>query len=61
MPTPTLYKFIASELHQRTPSEIVDDDGNLVFFDREHQIMPKILKFDDDMYDIMNQLFHGMI
>ena len=60
MPTPTLYKLIESELHKRTPSEMVDENGDLVFFDKQHQIMPKILKFDGDVYDIMNQLFNGL-
>src|SRR5699024_11483466 len=59
MPTPTLYKFISSELHRVTPDEIVDD-GELVFFDSDHQIMPKILDFDNDVQDITDNLFNGL-
>ena len=60
MPTPTLYKFISSELHRVTPDEMVDDDGNLVFFDSDFQIMPKILDFDNDVQDITDNLFNGL-
>lgn len=60
MTTTTLYKIIESELHSRTnTNEIIDENGNLVFFDNDHQIMPKILHFDDDTKDIVNDLFGG--
>src|SRR5699024_10888449 len=59
MPTPTLYKFTSSELHRVTPDEIVDD-GELVFFDSDHQIMPNILDFDNDVQDTTDNLCNGL-
>ena len=60
MTTPTLYKFVASKLHENHKSEIVDESGNLTFFDSDFQIMPKILKYDDDVDAFMNWLFQGL-
>lgn len=60
MITTTLFNIIRSELIKRGHHEIVDRDGNLVFFDSDHQFMTKILSFDDDVSDIVNDLFNDM-
>lgn len=58
MTTPTLYKFIESELFKMGHDhEIVDKEGNLVFFDNAHQVMSKILSYDDDVITVMDNLF----
>lgn len=61
MITTTLYNIIQSELIERGYNEIIDDDGNLVFFDQEHQFMTKILSFDDDVSDIVDDIFNGLM
>lgn len=60
MVTTTIYNFIQSELIKRGYNEFVDHDGNLVFFDDDHQFMTKILSFDDDVSEIVDDLFNGM-
>lgn len=58
MVTTTLYKIIQSELFRRGFNrEIVDDEGNLVYFDLEQQNMTKIMRFDDDVKKIIDSLF----
>src|SRR5699024_362516 len=48
MKTTTLFKLIQSELLKEGLNEFVDEDGNLIFFDSEHQITSKILSYDED-------------
>lgn len=58
MTTTTLYKIIQSELFkQGFNREIVDDKGNLIYFDSEYKNMTKIMKFDDDVKKIVDSLF----
>lgn len=60
MATPTLYKMIDASLKDMTPhDEFVDDDGNLVYYDQNFQLMPKIMRFDDEIIDILDDLFMG--
>lgn len=59
MVTTTIYNFIQSELIKRGYNEIVDTQGNLVFFDDDHQFMTKIFSFDDDVVEIVDDLFNG--
>lgn len=59
MVTTTLYKYIQSELQKKGHDEFIDDEGNLVLFDNEHQFTTKILKFDDDVKNIVDDLFSG--
>lgn len=60
MVTTTIYNIIQSELIKRGYNEIVDQDGNLVFFDDDRQFMTKILSFDHDVSEIVDDLFNGM-
>lgn len=60
MVTTTIYNIIQSELIKRGYNEIVDENDNLVFFDEDHQFMTKIFSFDDDISEIVNDLFNGM-
>src|SRR5699024_615421 len=60
MTTTTIYNIIQSELIKRGYNEIVDENDNLVFFDEDHQFMTKILSFDDDVSEIVDDLFNGM-
>jgi hypothetical protein len=49
-----------AELINRGFNEIVDVHGNLVFFDDDHQFMKKIFSYDDDVAEIVDELFSGM-
>ena len=39
--------------------EIFNDKGELIFFDSESQIMGKVMNYDDDVSDIIDDLFIG--
>ncbi len=52
-----LFNIIQSELIKKGFNEFIDDQGNLVFFDTDHQFMTKIFKYDDDVSQIVNKLF----
>lgn len=58
--TTTIFKIIQSELIKRGYNEFTDAQGNLVFFDTEHQFMTKIFKYDQDVAEIVNELFSGL-
>ena len=60
MVTLTLYDYIQSELQEQGFDEYVNDDGELVFFDEDHQFMTKILDYDDDVQFIVDRLFNGV-
>src|SRR5690606_11815935 len=55
--TVQLYDYIRSELIKRGFNEFVDKDGNLIFFDTEHQFLTKILSFDEEISTIVDKLF----
>ena len=58
--TTTLYKIVQSELYALGHDhEIVDKEGNLVFFDNKFQVMSKIMSYDEDIKKIINHLFNG--
>lgn len=58
--TVTIYNIIQSELIKKGFNEFVDDQGNLVFFDTDHQFMTKIFSYDKDVAEIVNQFFTGL-
>ena len=60
MKTTTLFKIIQSELLKEGFNEFVDEDGNLIFFDSEHQFTSKILSYDEDIKHIVNDLFSNV-
>src|SRR5699024_1964099 len=60
MVTTTIYNIIQSELIKKGYNEFVDDNDNLVFFDDDHQFMTKIISYDDDVSEIVDDLFNGM-
>ena len=60
MRTTTLFNFIQSELIKKGYNEFVDEDNNLVFFDTDHQFMTKIFSYDEDVSDIVSDLFNGI-
>ena len=60
MVTITLYDYIQSELQEQGFDEFVNDDGDLVFFDEDHQFMTKILEYDEDVQHIIDRLFNGV-
>ena len=60
MRTTTLFNFIQSELIKRGFNEFVNKDGHLVFFDSDYQFMTKIFSYDDDVSEIVDDLFNGM-
>ena len=58
--TTTLNEYINSELGFMGQDEFIDKDGNLVFFDEDFQFIQKILKYDDDVHNIVtNKIFKG--
>lgn len=59
MITTTLYNIIQSELIKKGFNEIVDHEGNLIYFDNDKQFMKKIFSYDQDISDIVNDLFNG--
>ena len=58
MTTTTLYKYVESELFKMGHNnEIVDSQGNLVFFDNDFQVMTKVMSYDGDVENIVNNIF----
>lgn len=55
----TLFNYIQSELIKKGLNEFVDKDGNLLFFEEEHQFLTKILNYDTDVSSIVDRLFTG--
>lgn len=55
----TLYNIMRSELIKAGLNEFVDREGNLVFFEEEHQFMGKIFSFDPEVSKIVDDLFAG--
>ena len=53
--TTTINEFINSELTRMGKDEFIDKDGNLILFDDELQFIQKIIKFDEDVYKIVNE------
>ena len=61
MTTTTLYKIVQSELYSLGHNhEIVDKEGNLVFFDNDFQVMSKVMSYDNDIEKIVDRLFNNM-
>ena len=58
--TTTLFNVIRSELIKKGLNEFVDDEGNLVLFNEEHQFMTKIFSYDEDVSEIVDNLFSGL-
>ena len=58
--TTTLYKIIHSEMNKRGYDEYVDSEGNLKIFDKDHQILGKILNYDNEIDVIVNELFSDL-
>lgn len=57
--TTTLFNIIRSELIKKGYNEFVNDDGELIFFSDDYQFMTKIMKYDEDVEEIVNYLFSG--
>ena len=58
--TVRLFTLIQSELQKKGFNELVDNDGNLIYFDDEKQFTRKILMYDDDVSNIVDELFTGV-
>ena len=61
MRTTTIYNFVHSELIKRGYNEIVDDEGNLIYFDNDLQFINKIFSYDEDISEIVDDLFNGNV
>ena len=61
MRTTTIYNIVHSELIKRGYNEIIDEDGNLIFFDSDLQFMNKIFSYDEDVSVIVDDLFNGNV
>ena len=60
MRTTTIYNIVHSELIKKGLNEFVDEDDNLIYFDSDLQFMNKIFSYDEDVYEIVDDLFNGM-
>ena len=58
--TTRLFTIIQSELMKKGLNEVVDDDGKLIYFDNDKQFTRKILMYDDDVANIIDELFTGV-
>lgn len=47
-------------MNKRGYDEYVDNDGNLKIFDKDHQILGKILNYDNEIDVIVNELFSDL-
>lgn len=56
-----LYDYYKSKLIEKGLNEFVSDTGELILFDNEFQFTTKILKFDDDIKQITNELFNQLM
>ena len=56
-----LYDYYKSKLIEKGLNEFISDTGELVLFDNEFQFTTKILKFDDDIKQITNELFNQLM
>lgn len=60
MVTTTLFKYVQSELIKKGFNEFVNAEGELVFFNKDYQFMQKIISYDAEVAEIVNQLFYGL-
>ena len=58
--TTRIFNIVQSELIEKGLNEFVDKEGNLVYFEHDYQFMTKILKYDEDVAAIVNELFPGL-
>ena len=56
-----LYDYYKSKLIEKGLNEFISDTGELILFDNEFQFTTKILKFDDDIKQITNELFNQLM
>lgn len=59
MTTTTLFKVIQSELINSGLNEFVNEKGELIFFDKDQQFITKIMRYDDEIVSIIDDLFSG--
>lgn len=55
-----LYDYYKSKLIEKGLNEFISDSGELILFDTEFQFTTKILKFDEDIQLITNELFNQL-
>ena len=60
MVTITLYDYIKSELIKQGFDEFKDENGKFVFMNEEYQFMTKILRYDEDVSNILDKVFTGV-
>ena len=56
-----LYDYYKSKLIEKGLNEFISDTGELILFDTDFQFTTKILKFDDDIKQITNELFNQLM
>ena len=57
--TLTIYDILESELQNKGYNEFVDEEGNWIAFEKEHQFIQKMLSFDEEVASVVNELFFG--
>lgn len=60
MVTTTLFNVLQAELIKKGLNEFENDVGEFVFFNKDYQFMQKIIAYDADVSEIMDQLFYGL-
>lgn len=58
--TTTISEYLHGELDRMGSSEFIDKEGNLIIFNEDYQYIQKILKYDDDVHNIVtSKIFKG--
>lgn len=60
MITTTLFNYLQAELIKRGFNEFENEDGEFVFYNKDYQFMQKIMSYDSDVAEIVNELFYGL-
>lgn len=60
MRTVTLFKYIRSELLRKGLNEFTNEAGELVFYDKDYQFITKIMRYDEDVSNIIDDLFYQL-
>lgn len=58
--TTTIHDIVRSELMKSGKSEFFDNEGNFVFYNDDFQFIKKMLRYDDDIHEIVtNTIYQG--
>lgn len=58
--TTTLYNLVHTDLIKKGYNEFENEKGELVLFDKEHQFIQKMIRYDNEVAEVMNELFYHL-